>query len=42
VDDLWEEDMKFALTTKADLAGGKNAIWQLADDPDETLTLSQI
>lgn len=42
VDDSWEEDMRFALTTNADLASGKNAIWQPADDPDETLALSQI
>jgi hypothetical protein len=42
VNDSWEEDMQFALSTKADLASGKNAIWQLADDPDEMLALSQI
>lgn len=36
VDDSWEEDMKFALTTKNELISGQNVIWQLTEaEPDE-------
>jgi hypothetical protein len=36
VDDSWEEDMKFALTTKIELTNGQNIIWQPAEaEPDE-------
>lgn len=42
LEEAWENDLTFALTTKADLISGEPKIWQSTSNPDELVPLEDI
>jgi hypothetical protein len=43
LDEAWSDsEVVYVLTTKAELMGGKRAVWRRADEPDEKLSLLNI